>query len=210
MIAIAALMTFVACDDTESYADMKKKERTAINHYLTTNNVTVLTEDEFEAQGCTTDTSATKNEFVLFETSGVYMQIVNDGCGNLIEDGETTTVLCRFDEYNLLGDSLQMSNNIQSLSLYPETMTVTNTSGTFSGSFVVGSSVIYTLYNSSSTTSVPNGWLVPLTYVKVGRLENPDDELAHVRIIVPHSQGHADATSNVYPCLYDITYQRGR
>ena len=36
------------------------------------------------------------------------------------------------------------------------------------------------------------------------------DNLAHVRLIVPGSQGQANASANVYPCFYDITYQRGR
>ena len=51
---------------------------------------------------------------------------------------------------------------------------------------------------------------MPLNYVKVGRLSSADDELARVRLIVPHSQGHQTATSYVYPYYYEITYERGR
>ena len=52
---------------------------------------------------------------------------------------------------------------------------------------------------------------VPLQYVNIGRLTKPDDELARVRLIVPHSQGTTqNAKSNVKPYFYDITYQRGR
>lgn len=199
---------FMACDNGESYADQKKKERAAINSYISENNVTVISESQFAAQDYTTDTA--KNEFVLFESSGVYMQIIDKGCGEMIEDGETTTVLCRFDEYNLLGDSLQLSNNIPTFSLYPEKMMVTNTSGTFSGSFDTSSSIIYIYYSSSSTTAVPNGWLVPFGYIYVGRPSTEDEKIAKLRLIVPHSQGHTYATAGVYPCLYDITYQRGR
>ena len=63
------------------------------------------------------------------------------------------------------------------------------------------------MYHSSST-SVPAGWLVPLNYINVGRPENENDEIAKVRLIVPHSQGTVDASSSVYPCFYEITYVR--
>jgi hypothetical protein len=60
-------------------------------------------------------------------------------------------------------------------------------------------------------SSVPEGWIVPFNYVNIGRLKKADDELAHVRLIVPHSQGTtSNAKSNVKPYFYDITFQRGR
>ena len=59
-----------------------------------------------------------------------------------------------------------------------------------------------------SSTSVPAGWLVPLTYVNIGRPVEDDDEIAKVRLIVPHSQGTVDASSSVFPCYYEITYER--
>jgi hypothetical protein len=59
-----------------------------------------------------------------------------------------------------------------------------------------------------SSTSVPGGWLVPLNYINVGRPEKEDDQIAKVRLIVPHSQGTADASSTVFPCYYEITYER--
>jgi hypothetical protein len=51
---------------------------------------------------------------------------------------------------------------------------------------------------------------VPLNYVKIGRPENEGEETAKVRLIVPHSQGTADASSSVTPYYYEITYQRER
>ena len=86
-------------------------------------------------------------------------------------------------------------------------MTVKNTSGTFTGVFAKDYCVMYNQYGS---TAVPSGWLVPLTYVNLGRYTSADAELAKVRIIVPHSQGQSNALQGVYPCLYEITYQRGR
>lgn len=205
LFAFAAIFTLMSCDDTESYADQKKKERAAINSYITKNKIKVISESEFLAQDTTTDVS--KNEYVLFDNTGVYMQIIRKGCGEKLKDGETATVLCRFTEWNLLTDSLQLANNISASEFnHPDIMIVKNTSGTFKASFVAGSSVMYAIYGS---TSVPAGWLTPLTYIKIGRPANPGEEIAKVKLIVPHTQGHQYATSGVYPCLYEITYQRG-
>lgn len=205
LFALAAIFTLMSCDDTESYADQKKKERAAINSYITKNKIKVISESEFFEQDTTTDVS--KNEYVLFDNTGVYMQIIREGCGEKLKDGETATVLCRFTEWNLLTDSLQLANNIGASEFnHPDIMIVKNTSGTFKASFVAGSSVMYFIYGS---TSVPAGWLTPLTYIKIGRPANPGEEIAKVKLIVPHTQGHQYATSGVYPCLYEITYQRG-
>ena len=65
------------------------------------------------------------------------------------------------------------------------------------------------MYAAYSSTSVPKGWLVPLSYIKVGR-QFSEDQISKVRLIVPHSEGHANATSSVYPCFYEITYQEMR
>ncbi len=205
LFAFAAIFTLMSCDDTESYADQKKKERAAINSYITKNKIKVISESEFFEQDTTTDVS--KNEYVLFDNTGVYMQIIREGCGEKLKDGETATVLCRFTEWNLLTDSLQLANNIGASEFnHPDIMIVKNTSGTFKASFVAGSSVMYFIYRSRS---VPAGWLTPLTYIKIGRPANPGEEIAKVKLIVPHTQGHQYATSGVYPCLYEITYQRG-
>lgn len=205
LLACAALFTLMSCDDSESYADQKKKERSAIRSYIAKENIKVITEKEFHAQDSTTD--ASKNEYVLFETTGVYMQIIREGCGEKLKDGETATVICRFKEWNLLTDSLQLANNIENSSLnFPDLMSVKNTSGTFKASFIQGSSVMYSIYGSGS---VPAGWLAPLSYIKIGRPAKPGEEIAKVKLIVPHTQGHQYASSGVYPCLYEITYQRG-
>lgn len=198
-------MAFTACSNDETYADQKKKERNAINSYISKEKIKVISEDEFYAQDSTTDVS--QNEFVLFESTGVYMQIVRKGCGEKLKDGENSAVLCRFTERNLLTDSLQLSNDVISYASLVDKMNVTRSSGTYTASFVAGSSVMYSAYGS---TSVPKGWLVPLAYVNLGRPASDNDQIAKVRIIVPHTQGQQYATQSVYPCLYDITYQRGR
>lgn len=205
VIALMAVITIASCDDTETYAEQKEKEQSAINRFIRDSAINVITESQFQEQGYQTDLS--KNQYVLMKTSGVYMQIVREGCGDKIKDGETTTVLCRFSERNILTDSLQLSNMVQSFHYIPEKMTVSNTSGTFTASFISGSSLMYVAYSS---TAVPSGWLIPFTYIKVGRPESATDEIAKVNLIVPHNQGQSYATSNVYPCFYQITYQRGQ
>ena len=205
LLALVGIVLFTACNNDETYADQKKKERSAINSYLANENIKVITEDEFYANDSTTDVS--KNEFVLFESTGVYMQIVRKGCGEAIKDGENTSVLCRFTERNLLTDSIQLSNDVLAYSSLVEKMNVKRSSGQYTASFVAGSSIMYSAYGS---TSVPSGWLVPLAYINLGRPASATDQVAKVRIIVPHTQGQQYATQNVYPCLYDITYERGR
>ena len=66
---VLSALVFAACSDTETYADQKKKERSAINRYITNQKIKVISEEQFFAQDTTTDVS--KNEYVLFESSGV-------------------------------------------------------------------------------------------------------------------------------------------
>ena len=122
----------------------------------------------------------------------------------VLKNGETVRVLCRFNEYNLLTDTLVTTNNILYYASMPEKMSVTNTSGTFTATFVSG-----VMMSKYSSTSVPAGWLIPLTYINVGRMVAEGDELARVNIIVPHSQGTSSALASVIPCYYEITYERG-
>ena len=205
IMALLAVVTLFSCSDSVTYADMKKKERNAINRYIANQKIHKISEAKFEEQGFKTDT--TKNEYVLFESTGVYMQIVRKGEGEKLENGKPATVLCRFKEYNILeGDSALQLTNITQYNWQVDKMTVKNTSGTFTASFISGESLMYNRYSS---LAVPSGWLVPLTYINLGRIPK-GEEIAKVRLIVPHTQGQSDASQNVYPCLYEITYALGR
>lgn len=204
-LTLLAIVALASCSDSETYADLKKKERSAINRYIANQKIKVISEDVFNAQNQTTNVD--KNEWVLFEGTGVYMQIVREGCGKKLESGKTEKLLCRFNEYNILeSDSTLQCTNIISYNWLVEKMTVKNTSGTFSGTFDKESSLMYNTYKS---TAVPSGWLVPLTYIKLGRPASETDEIAKVKLIVPHSMGQSNASQNVYPCMYEITYQQG-
>lgn len=200
-MALCAILMVTACHDTETYADQKKRERTAISKFIADNGIKIISESEFKRD---TITDVSKNEFVLFENTGVYMQIVRKGCGEKVKQGETVNVLCRFSEYNLLTDSLRLTNNNITYASLPDKFAVTNTLGTFTASFLSG--VMMSVYSS---TSVPAGWLIPLSYINVGRVTKEGEEIAKVNVIVPHSQGTSYALSQVVPCYYEITYERG-
>ena len=203
-LTLIAIVALASCSDSETYADMKKKERSAINRYIANQKIKVISEDVFNAQNQTTNVD--KNEWVLFEGTGVYMQIVREGCGKKLESGKTEKLLCRFNEYNLLeGDSALQLTNIYQYAWCTDKMNVKNTSGTFNGTFSKQFCIMYTTYGSAA---VPSGWLVPFTYINLGRYDSADAELAKVKLIVPHSQGQSAAAQSVYPCLYEITYER--
>ena len=204
-LLLLSATVFTACSDDETYADQVKRERSAISAYLADSSVNVISEETFRNQNYTTDVS--KNQFVLFESSGLYMQIVRKGTGKPIASGESARILCRYTERNLLTDSIQVSNIISPYYYrYVEVMNVSNNSDTFSGSFEQATSLMYLFYGS---TAIPSGWLAVLPYLNFDRYVNAESEIAKVRLIVPHDIGQSYASSGVYPCLYDITFERG-
>lgn len=198
-----------SCNDGKTYAEMKEEEADAINKYILDNDIKVISEKEFFEK----DTMTAENEYVLFEESGVYMNIMCKGEGEILEEG-TYDILSRFvevcmkDVSNLglsAGDTIlfNMHNNSYPSQLrYPEELKVTiGSSGSYSATFQGYSS----MYQQYQTTAVPSGWLVPLAFIKPVRTTQ-SDKLARVKIIVPHSEGTSSASRYVYPCLYEITY----
>lgn len=217
----------VACKDDESYADQKKKERKAIEAFLArdpliligpegdtllhTAKINPISQEQFEAQDSMTDVS--KNEYVLFKQTGIYMQIVRKGPGEKLKHGESKRVICRYYEYSILGDSLFSTDRTSYWVSNPEILDVSNNSGTISASFntsVNGGGAMSIIYGSTSnSTAVPTGWIVPMSYINIGR-QTGEDGIALVRVLVPHSQGTATATNNVAPFFYEISYQEMR
>ena len=224
MIAFAAVLSFAACNDSETYKDKRDRELDSISSFLRKENIKVISEDEFTRRWNDnqrlTDTAKNNNEWVLFNSNGIYMQVIDQGCGDYIKKGETADVLVRFDEYNLSyaaemsNKCLTLSNNVPAYSYYVDKMSVTNTSGTFTGSFVNPKASLMALtYNSSYTgisSTIPSGWLIPFSWVKIGRPKTDDDRIAHVRLLVPHSYGTTSASGSVQACVYDMTLQKGR
>lgn len=232
IIACVALVSMASCSDTETYADQRNRERDSISAFLRNEQITVISEKDFKERwenGVTplTDTVSVKNggknEYVLFESNGIYMQVLEQGCGDYIKEGKSEEVIVRFDEYNIntraniSNESLQLSNNVPSFSYYLDKLKVTNTSGTFTGLFVEPARSVFCLaYNGSTYSSgsysstVPSGWLTPFSWVKIGRGNGEGEKLAHVRLLVPHTYGSTTASASVNACLYDMTLQKGR
>lgn len=209
----------LSCDDDDSYAEMKRRENAQIRSFLANGccvvdeemgdtllyvpPINVISEDQFMANDSTTDVE--QNQYVLFNNSGVYMQIVHEGVGEKLKNGETATIICRYTEFNIAGDSIQSTDQNIYYEAMPEVMTCTNTNGLFSASFTSG--LMLSLYLSAS---VPSGWLTPLTYIRLGRKTAADEHIALVRLIVPSTEGTNDANTNVYACFYEISYMRSR
>jgi hypothetical protein len=199
-ILILVAVALTSCNDYETYGDKKEKERNAIAKFIADSAFVVISEDQFVKNGYKTDLS--RNEFVKLDKTGVYMQIIREGCGDKMKDGESLTLDCRFSEYDILNDTTLVYNTSSSTASLPDRMSVSRSSGTYTATFLSG--MMTKVYSSS----VPAGWLVPLNYIKIGRPQSMEDECAKVRIIVPHTQGHAYASSNVCPYFYTVTYQR--
>ena len=132
-----------------------------------------------------------KNEYVQL-TSGVYMQIVDKGSSNPADTVRANDiVLVRFEEQALLENSYGYKSYISNIN-HPDVdeFKYAVTSTQIAGTFTKGVMVEY-----YSDTTVPAGWLIPLTYVRNN---------AHVRLIVPSKMGHSYAMQNVYPYYYDL------
>lgn len=219
LLLTAFTCLFTACDDEDTYADRREREREQINAFIKNGaqikseelndyilnipgNIKVISEADFYANDSTTDVS--KNEYVLFGGSGVYMQIVRKGSGNKLEHGQSATIVTRYTEFNIARDTIQSTNRTLAYETFPDIMTCSNNYGVFTASFLSG--VMKSLYN---TASVPSGWIIPLSFINIGR-QDTEEGVALVRLIVPSTEGQNDALNNVYPCFYEISYQRGR
>lgn len=218
-IVCSAFMT--SCKSDETYAEQKKQEKAAIENFITSNMcimsdgdtaayvgiIVPISEAQFNAQGQVTDLLT--NQYVLFENTGVYMQIIRKGTGSKLLSGQSKRIIARYLEFNILLNTIQTRNDILYFSTTPDILDVTNTYGTFTASFNTdnGGGAMYRFYSS---TEVPAGWLVPFSYINIGRQIKETDEISKVRLIVPHSQGTAYARQSVYPCFYEITYQEMR
>lgn len=220
LFVFAAVGLFCSCDDEETYADRREKENQQIQNFLNTGvsltdtnsdtysinvpgGINVISESDFAAKGYTTDVS--RNEYVLFNSSGVYMQIMRKGPGTPLAEGETATVLVRYTEYDIASAYIRSTNVLNSYAVMPDVMTCSNSYGTIQASFLSG-----VMKNTYDTSTVPAGWLIPLKYINLGRQDSENEEVARVRVIVPSTQGQINASANVYACFYDISYTRGR
>lgn len=189
-------MLFVACDDNVSYSDMKDKERVAINDFIKSEGISVISKSEFLEQDSVTDIN--ENEYVLLDN--VYVQFVRnpkDVAGaKRIPDGASMNLLVKYTEYSIIEEET-FTENLNEAN--PDEMTVSNEDGSYSASFSSG-----VMLETYGTTAVPTGWLVAMPYLYFTRSQA---NLAEVNLIVPHTDGTSSAATYVYPCFYNIKFQ---
>ena len=212
LAAIVVICVTASCHDEETYAEMKKKEKRAIENFLKDNEfggpIKVISEEQFAAQDSTTDTL--QNEYVLFEEDGIYMQVISRGAGKTFvemakeQSADSTiskTILCRFMEYDIKA-GVVTSTNLYSSSIVDKMLCkYTHRSLQYTASFTQGN-----MMSNSKSSYVPQGWLKPLAYI---RLTRNSGKIAKVRLIVPHSSGTQNASNYVLPMFYEISYQLG-
>ena len=203
MVVCGLGFTFLSCNDGKTYAELKEEEREAIKRFIELNEIKVIDEKQFEDQDSTTNVAA--NEYVLFDESGVYMQVIERGKGELLEEGRHE-ILVRYVEEQIADDGTTDTlslNTIPNLYAHPDEFILTKQENSLSASFAASGA----MYQAHSSTYVPSGWLLPLNYLRVGREISGRSK---IKLILPHSQGTATASGQVFPCYYEITYQLSR
>ena len=85
MMALGLGLFVQSCNNGTTYAELKDAEREAIQRFIELNDIKVIDEDQFADQDSTTNVA--NNEYVLFKESGVYMQVVERGNGELLQNG---------------------------------------------------------------------------------------------------------------------------
>ena len=194
---------FQSCNNSKTYAELKDEEREAIKRYIELNEIKVIDEDQFEAQDSITNVAA--NEYVLFDKTGVYMQVLERGNGELLEDGRHE-ILVRYIEEKIYKDGSTDTlslNTVANMYAHPDEFMLTKLESSLSATFTTNGA----MYQAHSSAYVPSGWLLPLSYLKVGR---EIQGRSKIKLILPHSQGTATASGQVFPCVYEITYQMSR
>lgn len=198
LAVMAGILFFTACDDEETYAEQKERENKQIHDFIGRHRIDVISMSEFLADTVTlnpeTNPDSGKNEYVLFNDNGVYMQIVRRGEGRLMQPGETWYLNARYCEISVSSDDTLTMNKANQ---YPESLYVKRTGDTFTASFISG------MMTSVYGNVVPNAWIMAFPFIKPGFLNGTPS--AKVRLIVPHSEGTQKATQSVTPTFYEIT-----
>lgn len=210
------------CNKGITYADQKENEKDDIQSWIVKHDYKIISEEQFYKQ----DSLTNENEFVLLKESGVYMNIIQRGKGKKILDDGRYTIISRYleialsgiENFFVTGDTLSGNMKLRNYPVFgpenwglpqymaqPDNYILTIDKNNYKASFKENSMMAYVY----KTASVPSGWLIPLRFLKPASSipTLPSEDIAKVKLIVPHSQGSAQAMKYVYPCLYEITYQ---
>ncbi|MCQ2111543.1 MAG: DUF4827 domain-containing protein [Bacteroidaceae bacterium] len=197
-VCMILTMVLASCKDTETYADLKENERNAVRKFVAEEGIQVISVEEFLKDTITnnpvTGPDFSRNEYVLFEDQGVYMQIIRRGQGSVLEPSSSKNYNVRYFEYDILHSDTLTHNRYQTA---PDVFTCSRSSDLYTSSFVSG--IMFSSYGSS----VPKGWMTAMPYITPGFLNG--EPSAKVRLIVPHTCGTQKSLTDVYPCLYELT-----
>ncbi|MDY3266335.1 MAG: DUF4827 domain-containing protein [Phocaeicola sp.] len=218
---IICILFCQGCDNGITYAEQKEIEKDAIQAWITKHDYKIISEEQFLKQ----DTITNENEFVFFKENGIYMNIISRGKGKKVLSDGRYTMVSRYIEIALsdvkdtfvAGDTLSGNMNLKHYPIfgnpkwsldqymaYPDDYILTIDGSLYKAAFKEMSMMAYIYKNST----VPSGWLMPLKYIKPAKTIPvlPSEDIARVKLIVPHEQGSIQASQKVYPCLYEITY----
>ena len=138
LVAISSVL-FSCKEDEETYADQKEREAKQVRAWLESHNVDVITLKDFLQDTITnnpeTGPDKTRNEYVLFEDNGVYMQIVRRGEGRILGPDETWYMNARYVETYVGTDDTMTMNLYQQ---DPDVFYVKRTGDNYTASFSSG------------------------------------------------------------------------
>ena len=89
LVFVLGIIGFQSCEDSKTYAELKEEEREAIQRFIEVEGIKVIDEDTYTEQDSVTNLA--NNEFVFFDESGVYMQIIERGKGEKLQEGRHAT-----------------------------------------------------------------------------------------------------------------------
>ena len=212
---------FQACDDSKTYAEQLEDEKNAVERFIKDSAIHVISVSEFEQNDSVTKAKANGDaydEFVFFSSEGVYMQIIDRGCGDYDDSNDPNrnnytdeekeedkfvdgnNICTRYAETNIETRELAAFNipveeymDAGTLYAYPAVFRYVKAETYSAGTFT---EMDYLWGRYYASTAVPQGWLLSLPYLR---------DNAHVRLIVPSKMGHNYAQQYVTPYFYDIT-----
>ena len=174
--AAALCLSFSACSDSKSYAELLTEETQSVNAFLADQNVYLdIPEDSVFISG------ENAPYYLVDEDNNVYMQVLNPGSGKRVKND--AQVFFRFTRYNLheyaaTGELPQGQGNSENL-------------------LSSNSSFRYGNYTLSSSSQWGSGLQRPLDFLGYD---------CEVNLIIKSQLGLSSEISQVIPYLYNVRY----
>lgn len=174
--AAALCLTFSACSDSKSYAELLTEETQSVNAFLADQNVYLeIPEDSVFISG------ENAPYYLVDEDNNVYMQVINPGSDKRVKSD--AQVFFRFTRYNL--------HEYAATGVLPQGQG--NSENLLSGN----SSFRYGNYTLSSSSQWGSGLQRPLDFLGYG---------CEVNLVIKSQLGLSSEISQVIPYLYNVRY----